>query len=173
MEKIDLRHLVKEKKRSTSQHPKRDGWLDDTEEETAWNNDRAVLIWCVHACSRARTRVCVYVFVSELNGFSMPTEEAEGYRYCVALRIVSLPFYQTPSRSYLQTESGGPGLFHSWLWQRNGARGPLLLLIRADAWLSCMPAAQPNRDYVPGWWRQKMKKRSPLRSLSLYTFWRD
>lgn len=102
--------------------------------------------------------VCVCsLCVSQLNSFSMRTGEVEGYRYCVALRIVSLPLYHTPSRSYPQTESGGPGLFHSWLWQRNGARGPLLLLIRADAWLSCMPAAQPNRDYVPGWWRQKKK----------------
>lgn len=102
--------------------------------------------------------VCAWsLCVSQLNSFSMCTGEVEGYRYCVALRIVSLPLYHTPSRSYPQTESGGPGLFHSWLWQRNGARGPLLLLIRADAWLSCMPAAQPNRDYVPGWWRQKKK----------------
>lgn len=71
--------------------------------------------------------------VSQLNSFSMCTGEVEGYRYYVALRIVSLPLYHTPSRSYPQTESGGPGLFYSWLWQRNGARGPLLLLIRADA----------------------------------------
>lgn len=124
-------------------------------EETAWNNDRAELIWCV----------CV----SQLNSFSMRTGDVEGYRYCVALRIVSLPLYHTPSRSYPQTESGGPGLFHSWLWQRNGARGPLLLLIRADAWLSCMPAAQPNRDYVPGWWRQKKKKKGHCWDLCLST----
>lgn len=97
----------------------------------------------------------VCVRVSQLNSFSVHTGGVEVYRYCAALRIVSLPLYHTPSRSHPQTESGGPGLFHFWLWQRNGARGPLLLLIRADAWLSCMPAAQPNRDYVPGWWRQK------------------
>ena len=110
----------------------------------------------------------------------MHSVEVEGYRYCVALRIVSLPLYHTTSRSYPQTESGGPGLFHSWLWQRNGARGPLLLLIRADAWLSCMPAAQPNRDYVPGWWRQKKKviveifvSLQPLASLGLFIYFCD
>lgn len=138
---LEVRYLTQ----STSQYTNRDGWLDDIREETSWNNDRADLAWFV----------CVYV--SQLNSFSMRTGEVEGYRYCVALRIVSLPLYHTPSRSYPQTESGGPGLFHSWLLQRNGACGPLLLLIRADAWLSCMPAAQPNRDYVPGWWRQKKK----------------
>lgn len=76
---------------------------------------------------------CTYTCVSRLNGFCVRTRDAEGYRYCAALQIVSLPLYHTPSRSHLQTERGGPGLFHSWLWQRNGARGPLLLLIRADA----------------------------------------
>lgn len=145
-----------------------DDWMTE-KEETAWNNDRAELTWCV----------CARVCVSQLNSFSMRTGEVEGYRYCVALRIVSLPLYHTPSRSYPQTESGGPGLFHSWLWQRNGARGPLLLLIRADAWLSCMPAAQPNRDYVPEWWRQKKKKghcwdlciSTPLASLRYLIIW--
>lgn len=122
----------------------------------------------LHEIMTGQSWLCVCV--SQLNSFSIRTGEVEGYRYCVALRIVSLPLYHTPSRSRPQTESGGPGLFHSWLWQRNGARGPLLLLIRADAWLSCMPAAQPNRDYVPGWWRQKKKKRSLLRSLFLHTF---
>lgn len=98
------------------------------------------------------------VCVSRLNSPCIHTEEGEGYRYCVAWRIVSLPLYQTPSRSYPQPQSGGPGLFHCWLWQRNGARGLLLLVIRADAWLSSMPDVPPNRDYVvPGWLRQKKK----------------
>ncbi len=135
-------------------------------EETAWNNGRAELTgWvcvcvcvCVHvchssiasACALGKWKVTDIVWHCESCRFlSIIPHQGHIHR----LKVVALAF---------STPGSGRGM---------GPAEPLLLLIRADAWLSCMPAAQPNRDYVPGWWRQKKKKkRSLLRSLSLYTF---
>lgn len=103
---------------------------------------------CVWVCARA----CA----SQLNSFSMHCGEVEDYRYCVALRTVSLPLHHTPSRSQPQQNVVALAFSTPGSGRGNGARGPLLPLIGADAWVSCVPAAEPNRDYVPGWWwRQK------------------
>lgn len=86
--------------------------------------------------------------------------------HCESCRFLSIIPHQGHSRGLNVV---APAFSTSGSGRGNGARGPLLLLIRADVWLSCMPAAEPNKDYVPGWWRQK-KQRSLSRSVSLRTF---